>query len=165
MTTRTDNLISDNNNDNEVTATEFKIHTSQERVYKGLKCFQEGFSTMFVLQEVGWHPPFISIHCIDHKMDIEKHQPKFDNVFISFRHPATINELPDYYHIKYPINLRNVGDRLTRGYYKKRPLFKADMARIISNCRCYNAAENIYFRYANLLECYLQGLWDERAEN
>lgn len=35
------------------------------------------------------------------------------------------------------------------------------MARFISNCR----SQNIYFRYANLLECYLQGLWDERTEN
>lgn len=119
---------------------------------------------MFVLQEVVWHPPFIS-QCIVDYMDIEKNQLKFDNVFISFRHPVTINELPDYYHIKYPMNLRNVGDRLTRGYYKKRRSFKADMARIITNCRCNNAAEIIYFRYANLLECYLQGLWDERTEN
>lgn len=98
---------------------------------------------------------------VEDNVDIEKLQPKFENFLILFRQPVTINELPDYYHIKYPMNLRNVNDRLTRGYYKKQRKFKADMARFISNCR----SQNIYFRYANLLECYLQGLWNERTEN
>lgn len=159
-----EHLISVNNNDNEVTAPEVKILISQERVNKGIKFFQEGLRTMPVLQEVGWYPPFNS-PCIEDNADIEKLQPKFENVLISFRHPVTINELPDYYHIKYPMNLRNVGDRLTRGYYKKQQQCKTDMARIISDCRSYIVAENIYFRYANLLKCFLQGLWDERTEN
>lgn len=77
---------------------------------------------------------------IEDNVDIEKLQPKFENVLILFRQPVTINELPDYYHIKYPMNLRNVNDRLTRGYYKKQRQFKADMARFISNCR----SQNIY---------------------
>lgn len=43
----------------------------------------------------------------------------------------------------------------------------ADMARIFSNCRQYNAAETEYYRCANILERYYRtkmkeiGLWDK----
>jgi len=77
-------------------------------------------------------------------------------------------EVPDYYdHIKYPMDLKTMGDRLKKGYYQTRRLFMADMARIFSNCRFYNSPDTEYYRCANSLERYFQtkmrelGLWDK----
>lgn len=85
-----------------------------------------------------------------------------------FLKPVDKNEVPDYYdHVKYPMDLKTMTDRLKSGYYVSRRLFIADMTRICTNCRFYNDKETEYFRCANLLEKYFQtkmkeiGFWNK----
>lgn len=60
-----------------------------------------------------------------------------------------------------------MSDRLKAGYYTTRRLFIADMTRIFTNCRTYNAPNTEYCMHANTLEKYFQtkmrelGLWDK----
>lgn len=49
-------------------------------------------------------------------------------------------------------DLRTMSERLKSKYYCSKKLFIADMQRIFSNCRAYNAADTEYVRYANTLE-------------
>lgn len=43
-------------------------------------------------------------------------------------------------------------ERFKGKYYSSRKLFIADMQRVFSNCRAYNAADTEYVRCANTLE-------------
>jgi histone acetyltransferase len=43
-------------------------------------------------------------------------------------------------------------ERLKKGYYIDKRLFRADMNRIFTNCRFYNAPETEYYKLANNLE-------------
>ncbi|CAG0880499.1 unnamed protein product [Cyprideis torosa] len=70
-----------------------------------------------------------------------------------FLKPVDAAEVPDYYeHIKYPMDLKTMAERLRRGYYVTSHLFKADMARMFANCRTYNDPETEYYKLANHLE-------------
>lgn len=49
-------------------------------------------------------------------------------------------------------DLKTMSERLKSRYYTTRKLFMADMQRIFTNCREYNAPESEYYKCANLLE-------------
>lgn len=40
----------------------------------------------------------------------------------------------------------------TEGFYSSIDIFKADMKRMIDNCRLYNRVETFYYKFANHLE-------------
>ncbi|GAB6030513.1 Histone acetyltransferase kat2b [Chamberlinius hualienensis] len=70
-----------------------------------------------------------------------------------FQKPVDKSEAPDYYdHIKYPMDLKTMTERLKNKYYCSLRLFKADMSRIFSNCRAYNTPDTEYYKCANSLE-------------
>ncbi|XP_016991343.1 histone acetyltransferase KAT2A [Drosophila rhopaloa] len=160
-------------------------HSEVQKVRPGLNCFKEGLPSIPVesipgLREIGWKPqmrPARSARPLEESSDPEKLATSFASVLQSVRQhttawpflrPVTAAEVPDYYdHIKYPMDLKTMGERLKKGYYQTRRLFMADMARIFSNCRFYNSPDTEYYRCANSLERYFQtkmrelGLWDK----
>lgn len=160
-------------------------HNEVQKVRTGLTCFKEGLPSIPVesipgLREIGWKPqmrPVRASRPLEESSDPEKLATSFASVLQSVRQhttawpflrPVTAAEVPDYYdHIKYPMDLKTMGERLKKGYYQTRRLFMADMARIFSNCRFYNSPETEYYRCANSLERYFQtkmrelGLWDK----
>lgn len=160
-------------------------HNEVQKVRPGLTCFKEGLPVIPVesipgLREIGWKPqnrPARSSRPLEESTDPEKLATSFASVLQSVRQhttawpflrPVTAAEVPDYYdHIKYPMDLKTMGERLKKGYYQTRRLFMADMARIFSNCRFYNSPDTEYYRCANSLERYFQtkmrelGLWDK----
>ncbi|XP_020817036.1 LOW QUALITY PROTEIN: histone acetyltransferase KAT2A [Drosophila serrata] len=160
-------------------------HNEVQKVRPGLTCFKEGLPSIPVesipgLREIGWKPqmrPARSARPLEESSDPEKLATSFASVLQSVRQhntawpflrPVTAAEVPDYYdHIKYPMDLKTMGERLKKGYYQTRRLFMADMARIFSNCRFYNSPDTEYYRCANSLERYFQtkmrelGLWDK----
>ncbi|KAH8370891.1 hypothetical protein KR093_005467 [Drosophila rubida] len=160
-------------------------HNEVQKVRPGLTCFKEGLPSIPVesipgLREIGWKPqmrPARASRPLEESTDPEKLAASFQSVLQStrqhasawpFLRPVTAAEVPDYYdHIKYPMDLKTMGERLKRGYYQTRRLFMADMARIFTNCRFYNSPETEYYRCANSLERYFQtkmrelGLWDK----
>ncbi|XP_023164383.1 histone acetyltransferase KAT2A [Drosophila hydei] len=160
-------------------------HNEVQKVRTGLTCFKEGLPSIPVesipgLREIGWKPqmrPVRASRPLEESTDPEKLATQFASVLQSVRQhttawpflrPVTAAEVPDYYdHIKYPMDLKTMGERLKKGYYQTRRLFMADMARIFSNCRFYNSPDTEYYRCANSLERYFQtkmrelGLWDK----
>lgn len=75
-----------------------------------------------------------------------------------FLKPVDPDDAPDYYeHIKYPMDLRTMVERLKTGYYVHPRLFIADFNRVISNCRSYNNPDTEYYKLANTLEKYVHG--------
>lgn len=160
-------------------------HNEVQKVRPGLTCFKEGLPSIPVesipgLREIGWKPqvrPARSSRPLEESSDPEKLATSFASVLQSVRQhttawpflrPVTAAEVPDYYdHIKYPMDLKTMGERLKKGYYQTRRLFMADMARIFLNCRFYNSPDTEYYRCANSLERYYQtkmrelGLWDK----
>ncbi|CAD7002289.1 histone acetyltransferase KAT2B [Ceratitis capitata] len=160
-------------------------HNEVQKVRPGLTCFKEGLRSIPVesipgLREIGWKPQMRAQRTsrpLEESSDPEKLAASFTAILQSLRQhqaawpflrPVPAAEVPDYYdHIKYPMDLKTMGERLKQGYYVTRRLFMADMARIFSNCRFYNSPETEYYRCANSLERYFQtkmrelGLWDK----
>ena len=65
-------------------------------------------------------------------------------------------QVPDYYdHIKYPMDLKTMSERLKSNYYCNKRLFIADIKRMLANCRAYNAPDTEYYNCANALEKYV----------
>ena len=65
--------------------------------------------------------------------------------------------VPDYYdHIKFPIDLKTMAERLKANYYVNKRLFIADMKRMLANCKAYNAPETEYYKSANILDKFFQ---------
>lgn len=85
-----------------------------------------------------------------------------------FIKPVEVSEAPDYYdHIKNPMDLKTMSERLKNRHYSNKRIFVADMNRIFTNCRTYNAMDTEYYKCANVLERFFvnkmkeAGLWDK----
>ena len=76
--------------------------------------------------------------------------------------PVDGNDAPDYYeHIKYPMDLKTMSERLKSKYYINERLFIANMQRIFNNCRAYNGSDTEYYKLANNLERFFIGKMKE----
>uniref|UniRef100_A0A914UX03 Bromo domain-containing protein n=1 Tax=Plectus sambesii TaxID=2011161 RepID=A0A914UX03_9BILA len=81
-----------------------------------------------------------------------------------FAKPVDAAEVPEYYgHIKFPIDLKTMGDRLKQRYYVHPHLFKADMRRMYHNCCQFNAEDTEYFKAGRALNEYFEQLWTEHG--
>lgn len=142
-----------------------KKQTEIRKVYPGLKCFQEGVRQIPVesipgIRETGWKPSLTKSE--DVVSDADQLQSQLKNILTQvknhasswpFQRPVEISEAPDYYdHIKYPMDLRTMTERLKSGYFSSKKLFIADMMRIFTNCRTYNAPDTEYYKCANTVE-------------
>ncbi|KAK9812998.1 hypothetical protein WJX72_007034 [[Myrmecia] bisecta] len=73
-----------------------------------------------------------------------------------FLEPVSAKEVPDYHDIiKDPMDLSLIEKRLnSKAFYLTLDIFMADMRRIFTNCRIYNAADTIYAKIATKLEAH-----------
>lgn len=155
------------------------------KVHPGLTIFREGLRSIPVesipgIQETGWRPPARATrggHQLEESQDVDVLAGMLKIVLQSvkshedswpFRQPVDKTTVPDYYeHIKYPMDLRTMAERLKQRYYVSRRLFIADMTRIFTNCRIYNSPETEYYKCAVNLQQYFRtkmkelGLWDK----
>lgn len=158
-----------------------------QKIHPGLTCFKEGVRCIPIeaipgLRESfpGWKPQLRAQRTsrpLEESADPEKLTNALAGVLQivkqhsaawPFLKPVNPAEVPDYYeHIKYPMDLKTMSERLKNKYYITRRLFMADMARIFTNCRLYNSPDTEYYRCANTLERYFAtrmkeiGLWDK----
>ncbi|XP_020293312.1 histone acetyltransferase KAT2B-like isoform X2 [Pseudomyrmex gracilis] len=165
-----------------------------QKVHPGLTCFKEGVKGIPLeaipgIRETGWKNYAQSktrgvtkgttqtSELMDHVDMSDSLYNALNSVLNSvknhstawpFLEPVDRDEVPDYYdHIKYPMDLRTMENRLKARYYVTKRLFIADMTRIFTNCRLYNSLDTDYYRCANALEKYFQtrmkelGLWDK----
>ncbi|XP_032668587.1 histone acetyltransferase KAT2A-like [Odontomachus brunneus] len=173
------------------------IHQKQQeipKVHPGLTCFKEGVKGIPIesipgIHETGWKSSAQTrtrglTKGSQGPESIDPSQDMADSLYNSlnsvlnsvkkhstawpFLKPVDKNDVPDYYdHIKYPMDLKTMYDRLNAKYYVTKKLFIADMMRIFTNCRLYNSPDTEYYRCANSLEKYFQtrmkeaGLWDK----
>lgn len=141
-----------------------KKRQEQRRVYPGLTCFKDGLRQIPIesipgVLEAGWKPP----------PEKSKDQVDPDDLFSAlktvlqqikthanawpFQKPVEKTEALDYYdHIKYPMDLKTITERLKSRYYVHKHVFQADVSRIFTNCRSYNDPDTDYYRCANILE-------------
>ncbi|XP_044266959.1 histone acetyltransferase KAT2A isoform X2 [Tribolium madens] len=155
------------------------------KVHPGLTFFKEGVKNIPIesipgLQETGWKPAARATRGaqqLEESQDIDVLADMLKTVLQAvkshedswpFRLPVDKNDVPDYYdHIKYPMDLKTMADRLKSRYYVSRRLFIADMMRIFRNCKIYNSPETEYYQCAVNLQQYFQtkmkevGLWDK----
>jgi len=144
------------------------------KVHPGLSCFKDGVREIPIesipgIMEAGWIPPERS-NGRNTRGEIDKQDPDFlYNAFKTILHatknhqsawpfqtPVDRKVVPDYYdHVKYPMDLKTMTDRLKSNYYCNKRLFVADMKRMFSNCRAYNAPDTEYYNCANSLEKYV----------
>lgn len=142
-----------------------KKRAEQRKVYAGLTCFKEGVRQIPIesipgVVDAGWKPP---------EKGKDKESPDPDDLFATlktllqqikthqsawpFQKPVDKAEALDYYdHIKYPMDLKTMTERLKNRYYVHKHVFQADMTRIFTNCRSYNDPDTEYYRCANILE-------------
>ncbi|XP_053616213.1 histone acetyltransferase KAT2A isoform X1 [Plodia interpunctella] len=147
------------------------------KIHPGLTCFKEGVRSIPVecipgVRETGWRPltraPVPPPDADPVALRNVLHAVRNHAAAWPFLKPVDKAEVPDYYdHIKYPMDLRTMGERLKSRYYVSKRLFIADMTRIFTNCRLYNSPDTDYYRCANTLEKYFHtkmkeaGLWDK----
>lgn len=137
-----------------------------QKIHPGLTCFKEGLRSIPIesipgLRESfpGWKPQLRAqrqSRPLEETADPEKLAATLGNVLQCvkqnpaswpFLKPVNPAEVPDYYdHIKYPMDLKTMTDRLKAKYYSTRRLFIADMQRIFTNCRIYNDSTTEYYK-------------------
>lgn len=104
-----------------------------QKIHPGLTCFKEGVRSIPVesipgLREVGWKPQARAQRTsrpLEESADPDKLATTFSTVLAAVRQhtaawpflkPVNPLDVPDYYdHIKYPMDLKTMGDRLKRG--------------------------------------------------
>ncbi|XP_044750210.1 histone acetyltransferase KAT2A isoform X2 [Coccinella septempunctata] len=155
------------------------------KVHRGLTFFKEGVTTLPIesipgIEETGWRPAARAtrlVQQLEESQDIDVLAGMLKIVLNSvknhedawpFKQPVDRNTVLDYYDlIKYPMDLKTMAERLKSRYYVSRRLFIADMMRIFTNCKIYNAPDTEYYQCAVNLQQYFQtkmkeiGLWDK----
>ncbi|XP_076445875.1 histone acetyltransferase KAT2A-like isoform X2 [Babylonia areolata] len=140
-----------------------KKQEKEDKVYAGLTCFKDGVNQI----------PIESIPGVTeagYKVEVSTEEPMDPDVLYTslrtvlqqvknhasgwpFLKPVDKADAPDYYdHIKYPMDLKTMTERLKARYYSNKRIFIADMNRIFTNCRSYNESDTHYFKCANVLE-------------
>ena len=145
------------------------------KVHPGLTCYREGVREIPVesipgILEAGWVPPPERPGSAGRSNGRSSDDPDFlYNTFKTilnstknhqsawpFIQPVDRKAVADYYdHIKYPMDLKTMTERLKSNYYCNRRLFVADVKRMFANCRAYNAPDTEYYNCAVSLEKYV----------
>jgi len=144
------------------------------KVHPGLTCFKDGVREIPIesipgIIEAGWvtpadrgrpstrtdtNDPDVLYNALKTILNATKnHQSAWP-----FQSPVDRKMVNDYYdHIKYPMDLKTMTERLKSNYYCNKRLYIADMKRMFANCRAYNAPDTEYYNCANNLEKYVMG--------
>jgi histone acetyltransferase len=141
-------------------------------VHPGLTCFKDRVRQIPVesipgIQETGWEPPAHDKSRNSRNSDDkagQEHLAKVIKTILNacrnhqsswpFLSPVDRKAVPDYYeHIKFPMDMKTVAERIKTNYSVNRQrLYIADMKRVFTNCRAFNAPDTEYYNCANVLE-------------
>merc|ERR1712070_363974 len=84
--------------------------------------------------------------------EVEKHDASWP-----FREPVDTEEVQDYLTIiKDPIDLSKIKERLDADHYKSKEMLKADMDRMIQNCKIYNDQKAVFYKEAERLGAFIE---------
>ncbi|VEN51702.1 unnamed protein product [Callosobruchus maculatus] len=162
----------------------YQTQRTVSKVHPGVVFFNEGVGNIPIesipgIEETGWKPTSRTtrgqqleesqdVDTLASMLKIVLNAVKSQDESWPFRQPVDKNRVTDYYdHIKYPMDLKTMTERLKSRYYVSRRLFIADMMRIFTNCKSYNSPETEYYQCALTLQQYFitkmkeMGLWDK----
>jgi len=139
-----------------------------DKVYSGVGLFKEGIKLPLPLEyipglaEAGWKPApkkdkeqVMEPDQLHNLLKTILQQVKSHASSWPFLKPVDKSEAPDYYdHIKFPMDLKTMTERLKSRYYVHKHLFIADLNRMVTNCRSYNEPDTEYYKCANTVEKY-----------
>lgn len=142
-----------------------------KRQYPGLNYFKQGFDRQIPLDQIDGINECYKGNLETFRQAKDENTETVDSIYSQlstilnlvkshsaawpFLKPVSTIEAPDYHeHIKYPMDLKTMSERLKGRYYVNKRLFIIDMKRIFNNCRSYNNPETEYYRNANTLEKY-----------
>lgn len=144
-----------------------KQQQQMRQVHPGLTCFRDGVREIPVesipgILQTGWEPRDKTRHTRNREADQKQLYNVFNTILAAcrkhqsswpFHNPVDGKAVPDYYrHIRFPMDMKTVSERLKANYYVNQRLFVADMKRMFTNCRAFNAPETEYYNCANVLE-------------
>eukprot|EP00617_Octactis_speculum_P000637 CAMPEP_0185776368 /NCGR_PEP_ID=MMETSP1174-20130828/85401_1 /TAXON_ID=35687 /ORGANISM="Dictyocha speculum, Strain CCMP1381" /LENGTH=101 /DNA_ID=CAMNT_0028464281 /DNA_START=21 /DNA_END=326 /DNA_ORIENTATION=+ len=90
--------------------------------------------------------------------EVERHDASWP-----FREPVNTDEVGDYLSIiKDPIDLSLIKRRLDDEFYKSRDMLKADLIRMIENCKTYNGQRTVFFKEADRLGACIEKLFSQK---
>lgn len=164
----------------------YLIRQEQHKViqeHPGLTCFKEGVRNIPLesipgIRQAGWRPAARAtrggngleecqdIDTLSRRLKVVLNAVKCHPNAWPFEEPVKKSDVKDYYdHIKYPMDLKTMTERLKNKYYVSRRLFIADMTRIFTNCKFYNQVETEYYQCAVKLEKFFQTKMKEETLN
>ena len=154
-----------------------KQRSQSGKVYPGLEIFAQGARLQSVMEApgvaaAGWtaHNVFKGATERDRNINHSKLSAHLksllDKIYSSahswpFEHPVSKDDSPDYFQIvSDPMDLRTISDRLKSGdYYRRASQMQADLLKIVTACKLYNAKGSEFFDAAESLETQIHELF------
>jgi histone acetyltransferase len=128
----------------EVVLDQIKQISNSHIVYPGLGVFRSGSTTHVAIEDIpgivaaGWKRSQVSTQekSLKEKLRDFLRSMKAHEAIWPFVEPVDANEVPDYYEIiKNPIDLTMISKRLDEGFYITKEIFRADLQRMLDNCK------------------------------
>jgi histone acetyltransferase len=139
---------------------QIKLISHSHMSYPGLAFFRHG-KTQVRIEDIpgivaaGYKPSTAALHekSLKDKLRDFLRSMKAHEAIWPFTDPVDPNEVPDYYDvIKNPIDLTTIGKRLDDGFYITKEIFRADLQRMIDNCKFYNGPDTVFQKCAAQIE-------------
>ena len=132
-----------------------------------LEITEDLFNCIPGIKESGWTYKDYKIQCENEKLGdnvnfltqcrniiskLNKHQNSWP-----FREPVNPKNAPDYYQkITEPMDLQTLEKGVESGKYKTKSVFEKDLRKIFNNARSYNKPGTIYYKFASILENFIE---------
>jgi N-acetylglutamate synthase-like GNAT family acetyltransferase len=139
---------------------QIKLISHSHMSYPGLTFFRHG-KTQVRIEDIpgivaaGYKPSTATLHekSLKDKLRDFLRSMKAHEAIWPFTDPVDPNEVPDYYDVfKNPIDLTTIGKRLDDGFYITKEIFRADLQRMIDNCKFYNGPDTVFQKCAAQIE-------------
>lgn len=159
-----------------------KQRSQSGTVHKGLEVMAQGTRLSSVLevpgvQAAGWTAHNVYKGATERDRNISHSKLSahlktlLDRIFSSahswpFENPVSPADSPDYHEIvKDPMDLKTISDRLRAGdYYRRASQMRADLLKIVTACKTYNAKGSEFFDAADSLEAQVKELFDVKTD-
>lgn len=157
-----------------------KQRSQSGTVHKGLEVMAQGTRLQSVLEvpgvkEAGWNSHNVFKGATERDRNISHSKlsahlkTMLDKVYSSshswpFENPVSPQDSPDYHEVvKDPMDLKTISDRLRAGdYYRRATQMKADLLKVVTACKTYNAKGSEFYDAAESLEAQIKELFEAK---
>eukprot|EP00937_MAST-01D_sp_MAST-1D-sp2_P001111 g1111.t1 len=136
-------------------------------VYAGLSSMPSDVYEIPGIREAGWKPDDVHAKQSRQGMREEGHLQtqlrhylkivKANTSSWPFQEPVNTDEVTDYLDVVTdPIDISEIEQKLNDGFYKTKPMFVADLERMVANAKAYNKSDTPFYKAAVILESYIR---------